>query len=71
MCILLSNSGALTCIRYSFFFVLITWVVFLEGLPSHEEVMVKYVDFGNIGNITLKDIRRVKKEFLSFPEKVN
>ncbi|KAK2533004.1 Rnf17 [Columba livia] len=39
------------------------------GLPSHEEVMVKYVDFGNIGNITLKDIRRVKKEFLSFPEK--
>lgn len=53
------------------FFVLITWVVFLEGLPSREEVMVKYVDFGNIGNITLKDIRRVKKEFLSFPEKVN
>ncbi|KAK2519072.1 Rnf17 [Columba guinea] len=39
------------------------------GLPSHEEVMVKYVDFGNIGNVTLKDIRRVKKEFLSFPEK--
>ncbi|KAM6283465.1 RING finger protein 17 [Spheniscus humboldti] len=39
------------------------------GLPSCQEVMVKYVDFGNIANLTLKDIRRVKKEFLSFPEK--
>ncbi|KFP35335.1 RING finger protein 17, partial [Chlamydotis macqueenii] len=39
------------------------------GLPSHQEVTVKYVDFGNIANLTLKDIRRVKKEFLSFPEK--
>ncbi|XP_028941964.1 RING finger protein 17, partial [Antrostomus carolinensis] len=39
------------------------------GLPSRQEVKVKYVDFGNIANLTLKDIRRVKKEFLSFPEK--
>ncbi|NWH48346.1 RNF17 protein, partial [Fregata magnificens] len=39
------------------------------GLPSHQEVTVKYVDFGNVANLTLKDIRRVKKEFLSFPEK--
>ncbi|KAM6212191.1 RING finger protein 17 [Sarcoramphus papa] len=39
------------------------------GLPSCQEVMVKYVDFGNVANLTLKDIRRVKKEFLSFPEK--
>ncbi|XP_009707104.1 PREDICTED: RING finger protein 17, partial [Cariama cristata] len=39
------------------------------GLPSHQEVRVKYVDFGNVANLTLKDIRRVKKEFLSFPEK--
>ncbi|XP_010283221.1 PREDICTED: RING finger protein 17 [Phaethon lepturus] len=39
------------------------------GLPTHQEVMVKYVDFGNVANLTLKDIRRVKKEFLSFPEK--
>ncbi|KFQ76030.1 RING finger protein 17, partial [Phoenicopterus ruber ruber] len=39
------------------------------GLPSRQEVKVKYVDFGNVANLTLKDIRRVKKEFLSFPEK--
>jgi len=40
-------------------------------LPGHQEVTVKYVDFGNVANLTLEDIRRVKKEFLSFPEKVN
>ncbi|XP_065534690.1 RING finger protein 17 isoform X2 [Lathamus discolor] len=39
------------------------------GLPSHKEVTVKYVDYGNVANLTRKDIRRVKKEFLSFPEK--
>ncbi|XP_071591260.1 RING finger protein 17 [Heliangelus exortis] len=39
------------------------------GLPSHEEVLVKYVDFGNVAKLPLADIRRVKKEFLSFPEK--
>ncbi|XP_069664324.1 RING finger protein 17 [Haliaeetus albicilla] len=39
------------------------------GLPSCQEVTVKYVDFGNVANLTLKDICRVKKELLSFPEK--
>nr|XP_026646513.1 RING finger protein 17 [Zonotrichia albicollis] len=39
------------------------------GLPSCREVLVKYVDYGNIANLTHKDIRRVKQEFLSFPEK--
>ncbi|KAM6290478.1 RING finger protein 17 [Porphyrio hochstetteri] len=39
------------------------------GLPSHQEVTVKYVDFGNVTNLTLKNIRKVKKEFLSYPEK--
>ncbi|XP_026713927.1 RING finger protein 17 [Athene cunicularia] len=39
------------------------------GLPSCQEVTVKYVDFGNIANLTLKDICKVEKEFLSSPEK--
>ncbi|XP_030921931.1 RING finger protein 17 [Geospiza fortis] len=39
------------------------------GLPSCREVLVKYVDYGNIANLSHKDIRRVKQEFLSFPEK--
>ncbi|KAL2311043.1 hypothetical protein Nmel_002730, partial [Mimus melanotis] len=39
------------------------------GLPSCREVLVKYVDYGNTANLTHKDIRKVKKEFLSFPEK--
>ncbi|XP_019142040.3 RING finger protein 17 isoform X1 [Corvus cornix cornix] len=39
------------------------------GLPSCQEVLVKYVDYGNVANLTNKDIRRVKEEFLSFPEK--
>uniref|UniRef100_A0A8C3UDA9 RING finger protein 17 n=1 Tax=Catharus ustulatus TaxID=91951 RepID=A0A8C3UDA9_CATUS len=39
------------------------------GLPSCREVLVKYVDYGNTANLTHKDIRRVKEEFLSFPEK--
>ncbi|KAM6416644.1 LOW QUALITY PROTEIN: RING finger protein 17 [Pluvialis apricaria] len=39
------------------------------GLRSHQEVTVKYVDFGNVANLTLNNIRRIKKEFLSFPEK--
>ncbi|XP_052668924.1 RING finger protein 17 [Harpia harpyja] len=38
------------------------------GLPSCQEVTVKYVDFGNVATLTLKDICRVKKELLSFPE---
>ncbi|KFW09689.1 RING finger protein 17, partial [Eurypyga helias] len=40
------------------------------GLPSCQAVTVKYIDFGNVANLNLKDICRVKKEFLSFPEKV-
>ncbi|KAM9211247.1 RING finger protein 17-like [Leptosomus discolor] len=40
------------------------------GLPSHQAVLVKYVDFGNVATLTLKDICRVEKEFLSFPEKI-
>ncbi|KAM6384359.1 RING finger protein 17 [Alca torda] len=39
------------------------------GLPSCQEVTVKYIDFGNVANLTLNDIRRIKKEFLSIPEK--
>ncbi|KFP30838.1 RING finger protein 17, partial [Colius striatus] len=39
------------------------------GMANREEVTVKYVDFGNIANLTLKHIRRIKEEFLSFPEK--
>ncbi|XP_063186755.1 RING finger protein 17 [Chroicocephalus ridibundus] len=39
------------------------------GLPSRQEVTVKYIDFGNVANLTLSDIRRIKKEFLSIPEK--
>ncbi|PKU38632.1 ring finger protein hypothetical protein [Limosa lapponica baueri] len=39
------------------------------GLPSSQEVTVKYVDVGNVATLTLNDIRRIKKEFLSFPEK--
>ncbi|KAJ7426534.1 RING finger protein 17 [Willisornis vidua] len=41
----------------------------IRGLPSCQEVTVKYVDYGNTANISHKDIRRVKEEFLSFPEK--
>ncbi|KAM7065855.1 RING finger protein 17 isoform 5-T6 [Acridotheres tristis] len=39
------------------------------GLPSCWEVLVKYVDYGNTANLTHKDIRKVKQELLSFPEK--
>ncbi|XP_017687162.1 PREDICTED: RING finger protein 17 isoform X1 [Lepidothrix coronata] len=41
----------------------------IVGLPSCQEVTVKYVDYGNTANLPHKDIRRVKEEFLSFPEK--
>ncbi|XP_068003982.1 RING finger protein 17 [Melanerpes formicivorus] len=41
----------------------------ITGLPSDQEVTVKYVDFGNVAHLTLKDIRRIRKEFLSVPEK--
>ncbi|XP_032115958.1 RING finger protein 17 isoform X3 [Sapajus apella] len=39
------------------------------GLPGHREVEVKYVDFGNTAKITIKDIRKIKDEFLNPPEK--
>nr|XP_042140855.1 RING finger protein 17 isoform X2 [Peromyscus maniculatus bairdii] len=39
------------------------------GLPGHREVEVKYVDFGNTAKITLKDMRKIKDEFLDPPEK--
>ncbi|XP_014821196.1 PREDICTED: RING finger protein 17 [Calidris pugnax] len=39
------------------------------GLPSCQEVTIKYVDVGGVATLTLNDIRRIKKEFLSFPEK--
>ncbi|KAM5288002.1 RING finger protein 17 [Ctenodactylus gundi] len=41
----------------------------VTGLPGHREVEVKYVDFGNTAKITLKEMRKIKDEFLSFPEK--
>ncbi|XP_034614706.1 RING finger protein 17 isoform X3 [Trachemys scripta elegans] len=41
----------------------------VTGLPGHQEVEVKYVDFGNTAKITLKDMRKIKEEFLSPPEK--
>ncbi|KAB0372706.1 hypothetical protein FD755_015459 [Muntiacus reevesi] len=39
------------------------------GLPGHREVEVKYVDFGNTAKITLKDMRKIKDEFLNPAEK--
>ncbi|ELK09309.1 RING finger protein 17 [Pteropus alecto] len=39
------------------------------GLPGHREVEVKYVDFGNTAKITLREMRKIKDEFLNPPEK--
>ncbi|XP_077014883.1 RING finger protein 17 [Tamandua tetradactyla] len=39
------------------------------GLPGHRKVEVKYVDFGNTAKITLKEMRKIKDEFLNPPEK--
>ncbi|XP_063088536.1 RING finger protein 17 [Cavia porcellus] len=39
------------------------------GLPGHREVEIKYVDFGNTAKITLKEMRKIKDEFLNPPEK--
>ncbi|XP_049723060.1 RING finger protein 17 [Elephas maximus indicus] len=39
------------------------------GLPGHREVEVKYVDFGNTAKITLKEMRKIKDEFLNLQEK--
>uniref|UniRef100_A0A2K5IQQ3 RING finger protein 17 n=1 Tax=Colobus angolensis palliatus TaxID=336983 RepID=A0A2K5IQQ3_COLAP len=41
----------------------------VTGLPGHQEVEVKYVDFGNTAKITIKDVRKIKNEFLTAPEK--
>ncbi|XP_054521079.1 RING finger protein 17 isoform X7 [Pan paniscus] len=41
----------------------------IKGLPGHQEVEVKYVDFGNTAKITIKDVRKIKDEFLNAPEK--
>uniref|UniRef100_A0A2K6NMR3 RING finger protein 17 n=1 Tax=Rhinopithecus roxellana TaxID=61622 RepID=A0A2K6NMR3_RHIRO len=41
----------------------------VTGLPGHQEVEVKYVDFGNTAKITIKDVRKIKDEFLTVPEK--
>ncbi|NXL92057.1 RNF17 protein, partial [Alectura lathami] len=39
------------------------------GLPRNQEVVVKYVDFGSVANVTLQDICKVEDELLSFPQK--
>ncbi|NXI72622.1 RNF17 protein, partial [Anseranas semipalmata] len=39
------------------------------GLPHHQEVVVKYIDLGEVANITLGDICNAEDQFLSFPEK--
>ncbi|XP_006146784.1 RING finger protein 17 isoform X2 [Tupaia chinensis] len=41
----------------------------VTGLPGHRGVVVKYVDFGNTAKITLKEMRKIKDEFLNPPEK--
>ncbi|KAM6178181.1 RING finger protein 17 [Rhynchocyon petersi] len=41
----------------------------VTGLPGNQEVEVKYVDFGNTAKITLKEMRKIKDEFLDPPEK--
>lgn len=44
--------------------------IIFEGLPGHREVEVKYVDFGNTAKITLREMRKIKDEFLNPPEQV-
>ncbi|KAM6448641.1 RING finger protein 17 isoform 3-T5 [Liasis olivaceus] len=39
------------------------------GLPGHQEVEVKYVDFGNTAKINIKEMRKIKDEFLALPAK--
>ncbi|ETE73653.1 RING finger protein 17, partial [Ophiophagus hannah] len=39
------------------------------GLPGHQEVEVKYVDYGNTAKINVKEMRKIKDEFLVPPEK--
>ena len=49
---------------------MISSFIIFDGLPGHREVEVKYVDFGNTAKITLKDMRKIKDEFLNPAEKV-
>ncbi|XP_062983147.1 RING finger protein 17 [Elgaria multicarinata webbii] len=39
------------------------------GLPGHQEVEVKYVDFGNTAKINVKEMCKIKDEFLALPAK--
>ncbi|XP_069495440.1 RING finger protein 17 [Ambystoma mexicanum] len=39
------------------------------SLPGHREVEVKYIDFGNIAKVNVKNLRKVKDEFLNIPQK--
>nr|XP_056714862.1 RING finger protein 17 [Euleptes europaea] len=39
------------------------------GLPGHQQAEVKYVDYGNTAKINVKDMRKIKDEFLAAPAK--
>ncbi|XP_015284965.1 PREDICTED: RING finger protein 17 [Gekko japonicus] len=39
------------------------------GLPGHQQAEVKYVDYGNTAKINVKDMRKIKDEFLASPAK--
>nr|XP_060626963.1 RING finger protein 17 [Anolis sagrei ordinatus] len=39
------------------------------GLLGHQKVEVKYVDFGNTAKINVKEMRKIKDDFLALPEK--
>ncbi|XP_039207442.1 RING finger protein 17 [Crotalus tigris] len=39
------------------------------GLPGHQKVEVKYVDYGNTAKINIKEMCKIKDEFLVPPEK--
>ncbi|XP_054830421.1 RING finger protein 17 [Eublepharis macularius] len=39
------------------------------GLPGHRKAEVKYVDYGNTAKINVKDMRKIKDEFLATPAK--
>ncbi|KAL8191017.1 UNVERIFIED_CONTAM: hypothetical protein K2H54_066686 [Gekko kuhli] len=41
----------------------------LLGLPGHQQAEVKYVDYGNTAKINVKDMRKIKDEFLASPAK--
>ncbi|XP_008106175.2 RING finger protein 17 isoform X1 [Anolis carolinensis] len=39
------------------------------GLLGHQKVEVKYVDFGNTAKINVKELRKIKDDFLALPAK--